>query len=70
MNSQPEPPADSPLKCCKCGLSFVKANVTAAYLGSEFPIDLWKCPGCGAVYVPEDLALGRMLRVEQALEDK
>ena len=65
-----EPQTEPQLFCCKCQQSFVKAKVMASYLGNEFPIDLWKCPGCGVVYVPESLALGKMLRVEQALEDK
>ena len=29
-----------------------------------------KCPKCGFVYVPEELALGKVLAVERALEDK
>ena len=28
------------------------------------------CPVCGFVYVPEELALGKVLSVEKALEDK
>jgi hypothetical protein len=44
--------------------------VIASYLGSEFPVELMKCPGCGIVFVPESLATEKMLKVEQALEDK
>jgi hypothetical protein len=46
------------------------AKVTVSYLGSAFPVDLWRCPKCGQVFVPEDLALGRMAEVEKQLEDK
>ncbi len=56
--------------CGKCKLALELSKVTAAYLGSEFPVELWKCPGCGKILVPESLATGKMLRVEQALEDK
>ncbi len=70
MSTQQENSNEAPLVCCKCKQTFVKAKVTATYLGSEFQIELWKCPGCGVVYVPESLATGKMLRVEQALEDK
>ena len=28
------------------------------------------CPVCGFVYVPEELAVGKVLAVEKALEDK
>jgi hypothetical protein len=45
-------------------------KVMATYLGSEFPVELWKCSDCGKIFVPEELAIGKMLRVEQALEDK
>lgn len=60
----------SQLICCKCDRAFEKAKVTARYLGGEFPIEMWRCPQCGVVFVPESLALGKMLQVEQALEDK
>ena len=60
----------SPLICGKCKLPLALGKVTATYLGSEFPVELWKCPGCGKIFVPEELAIGKMLRVEQALEDK
>ena len=56
--------------CGKCKIPLVVSKVTASYLGSEFPIELLKCPGCGKVLVPKELATGKMLQVEQALEDK
>ncbi|HMK56641.1 MAG TPA: hypothetical protein VK448_08405 [Dissulfurispiraceae bacterium] len=58
------------LTCTKCNIELFLGKVTVSYLGSEFPVDLLKCPVCGTVFVPEDLALGKMLQVEQALEDK
>jgi len=45
-------------------------QVTLSYLGSEFPVELHKCPQCGLVFIPEDLARGKMDQVEKALEDK
>ena len=56
--------------CAKCQRPLEVSKVVASYLGSEFPIELWKCPVCGKVLVPKDLATGKMLQVEQALEDK
>lgn len=58
------------LICGKCNLPLVKAKAVASYLGAEFPIELMRCPGCGLVHIPESLATGKMLQVEQALEDK
>jgi hypothetical protein len=46
------------------------AQVNVAYLGNAFPVELPRCPKCGQVYVPEDIALGRMAEVEKELEDK
>jgi hypothetical protein len=56
--------------CGKCKTPLVVSKATASYLGSEFPIELLKCPGCGKVLVPKELATGKMFQVEQMLEDK
>ena len=39
-------------------------------MGNAFPVELPVCPRCHFVYVPEELALGKVLKVEKALEDK
>ncbi len=65
-----KPITASSLQCAKCRRDLVAANVTVAYLGNSFPVELLQCPGCGMAYVPEDLASGKMQQVEQALEDK
>lgn len=39
-------------------------------MDGSFPVDLPVCPSCGQVFVPEELALGKMAAVEKALEDK
>jgi len=41
-----------------------------SYLGHSYYADILKCPGCGEVYIPEELAKGRMSEVETMLEDK
>lgn len=63
-------PAEPALICTGCQQALVLGKVNATYLGNTFPVDLLRCPGCGFTYVPEALALGKMLQVEQALEDK
>ena len=62
--------AEPELVCAKCRQTLTLGKVNAGYLGSSFSVELLRCPGCGVVYVPEALALGKMLQVEQALEDK
>ncbi|MBN2049134.1 MAG: hypothetical protein JW760_01715 [Spirochaetales bacterium] len=54
--------------CCNVPLETIK--VTISYLKSTFPAEIPGCPRCGQVYIPEDLALGRMAEVERTLEDK
>ena len=70
MNPPTAEASQSPWVCAKCGEPLVPGKVTVAYLGSAYPVDLLKCPKCGLVFVPEELALGRMVEVEKSLEDK
>ena len=58
------------LTCHKCGVPLVKGSATFGYLDNAFPVELPVCPKCGFIYVPEGLALGKVLSVEKALEDK
>jgi hypothetical protein len=58
------------LLCAKCGVPLVSLPVTLSYLNSSFPVELPGCPHCGMVFIPEELAVGRMLHVEKSLEDK
>lgn len=58
------------LRCLKCGVPLAKGRAKFTYLDNGFPVELPVCPQCGFVYVPEELALGKVLSVERALEDK
>ena len=58
------------LMCMKCGVPLVMGKAKFLYLDNGFPVELPVCPGCGFVYVPEELALGKVASVERALEDK
>ncbi|GBF35223.1 hypothetical protein DCCM_4346 [Desulfocucumis palustris] len=62
--------ANNTFECLKCGIPMEPGKVTVSYMGSSFPVDLLKCKKCGLVLITEDLALGKMLEVEKALEDK
>ncbi len=69
-NPKPPPAPPPDLVCARCRQPMVLSEVSVSYLGNKFPYDLLKCPGCGKVHVPEALATGKMLEVEQLLEDK
>jgi hypothetical protein len=56
--------------CSRCGVPLEPGPVDISYLGSAFPVNLLRCPSCGLVLVPEELALGKMAEVERTLEDK
>lgn len=58
------------LVCEKCQLPLAPARTSLAYQGVNFEAELPRCPGCGRVFVPEDLALGKMHELEITLEDK
>ena len=70
MNEPTLPSGQAPWICGRCDIPLQPAKVEIAYLGNTFPVDLLKCPQCGQVWIPEELALGRMVEVEKTLEDK
>ncbi len=63
-------PQDMNWICEPCGAALEPGKVELDYLGNTFQVELPVCPKCGAVYVYEALARGRVLEVEQLLEDK
>ena len=56
--------------CGRCNLDLVKSKVKLTYLSMKFEEELYKCPNCNQVFVPEQLATGKILDVEMALEEK
>ena len=56
--------------CARCNRKLEIKSVRIGYMESAFPVDLPQCPQCGQVYIPESLALGRIVEVEKSLEDK
>lgn len=57
-------------ECAACGEALVGKPVELEYLDSLFNVELPVCPKCNMVLIPENLAMGKMLEVEQLLEDK
>ncbi|SFG21480.1 hypothetical protein SAMN05660649_00988 [Desulfotomaculum arcticum] len=58
------------LICYQCKVELEMAKTCFEYLGLSFHTNVLKCPKCGLVFIPEDLAKGRMAEVEKQLEDK
>lgn len=58
------------LICKKCGITLAKSKVRLKYMNNAFPVELPMCPVCKFIYVPEELAVGKILKVEKSLEDK
>jgi hypothetical protein len=56
--------------CHGCSRPLQPTMVNVTYLNSVFTVELMTCPQCGLILVPEKLAVGKMLEVEQLLEDK
>ncbi len=58
------------LICCHCEKELEMKKTEFSYLGHSFFTDLPRCPECGLVFIPEELAKGRITEVERQLEDK
>lgn len=56
--------------CAACNQPLQPTKVQVNYLKSAFHVELMACPRCGFTFVPGSLAIGKMLEVEQLLEDK
>ncbi len=61
---------DQVIICCKCQRELVPAKTYLSYLGHSFSATILRCPECGQVYIPEEMAKGRIAEVEMQLEDK
>ena len=56
--------------CNRCDKKLEPMKAGFSYLGHVFHSNVLRCPDCGQVYVPEELAKGRIAEAEAALEDK
>jgi uncharacterized Zn finger protein len=65
--------SESNVKKIICGIDGAQLEEAVAhfsYLKRDFKHAVLRCPVCGQVYIPEELATGKMREVETALEDK
>ena len=58
------------LICQLCNLELKPTQANFSYLGHAFRADVPRCPGCGQVFISEDLVKSRINEVEMELEDK
>jgi len=61
---------DRVLICNRCQEELQLQRTYFTYLGHSFYADVPRCPRCGQVYIPEEMAKGRIAGVEMQLEDK
>lgn len=58
------------LICNKCKCSLEEMDTQFAYLDKKFRHKVLRCPKCGQVFIPEELAKGKMAQLEKSLEEK
>lgn len=58
------------IKCFKCKKKLEEREVCFQYLGRELFYKILSCPECGQVFIPENLAKGKMKQVEMMIEGK
>lgn len=58
------------LICSKCRCELKEMYTQFTYLDKKFRHKVLRCPECGQVFIPEDLAKGKMAQLEKSLEEK
>lgn len=66
----PAPIHEENLICSRCAAPLERVETKFSYLGHTFSHPVPRCPVCGAVYISEALATGKIAEVETMLEDK
>jgi hypothetical protein len=57
--------------CARCdGAALEPGKVNVGYMGGMYSLELFRCPRCGLVLIPEYLATGQMKEAEELLENK
>ena len=58
------------VKCARCNEPLKMKKTVFEYMGRSFSHEVPCCPICGMVFIPPELAEGKMAQVEEQLEDK
>jgi len=58
------------MKCAQCDVKLELKKTLFDYMERSFTHEVPCCPTCGKVFIPPELAEGRMAEVEEQLEDK
>lgn len=61
---------DSRIYCASCELPLRHAECNFKYLGHTFRHKVLRCPGCGQVYLDEELIDTKIKKLEESLEEK
>ena len=61
---------EASLICMKCNVALEPRKTDFSYMGFQFSTIMPRCPLCGLVFVPEEVARGKMLETELELESK
>ena len=56
--------------CAKCNVPMEEFEAQFEYLGNKMRHKVPRCPSCGLIHLPEELVLGKMKKLEEALEEK
>ena len=70
MTKRAKPGSESEWICNRCKVPLEIQTVRLQYLKTIFALHLPACPKCGMILIDEELATGKMLEAEKALEDK
>lgn len=57
-------------QCAACQTPLEPGQAELYYLENTFSVGVLVCPRCETALIPEEMATGKMLEVEQLLEDK
>ena len=61
---------ESDLICLKCNCKLEYENTNLYYITYTVSEKFLRCPQCKQVFIPEEIVLGKMVEVEETLEDK